>query len=120
MPGEKITCIIEDLQNAPNCVNDGGKLPEEEEQRQQINVRIETLKDFVDTERITNLLNEGNIIFLKTKDIQRHDLGEFQNCVQKLKRNSAKFGWDIVGLEEGYLVLTPKFARIERQTTAIV
>jgi SepF-like predicted cell division protein (DUF552 family) len=90
------------------------ELPVEEEPVQPVYVRIENLKDFVDIERITKLVREGNIVFLKTKELQRTDLGEFQNCVQKLKRVSNQFGFDIAGTEEGYLVVTPSFAKIER------
>lgn len=87
---------------------------EEEEAKQPIMVRIETLRDFVDIDRITRLLKEGTIVFLKTKELQRKDLGEFQNCVQKLKRVSNQFGFDIAGTEEGYIVVTPTFAKIAR------
>jgi SepF-like predicted cell division protein (DUF552 family) len=90
------------------------ELPEEEEPVQPVYVRIENLKDFVDIERITKLVREGNIVFLKTKELQRTDLGEFQNCVQKLKRVSNQYGFDIAGTEEGYLVVTPNFAKIAR------
>jgi len=90
------------------------EVPEDVEEQKQVTVRIETLRDFVDTERVARLLKEGNIVFLKVGELQRHDLGEFQNSVQKLKRFSNQFGWDIVGMEEGYLVLTPNFAKIER------
>ncbi|MEM5829552.1 MAG: cell division protein SepF [Candidatus Aenigmatarchaeota archaeon] len=90
------------------------ELPTEEEPVQPVYVRIENLKDFVDIERITKLLREGNIVFLKTKELQKTDLGEFQNCVQKLKRVSNQYGFDIAGTEEGYLVLTPNFAKIVR------
>ena len=90
------------------------ELPAEEELVQPVYVRIENLKDFVDIERIARLLREGNIVFLKTRELQRTDLGEFQNCVQKLKRVSNQFGFDIVGTEEGYIVLTPSFAKIVR------
>lgn len=90
------------------------EVPEETEEAKQVIVRIETLRDFIDTERIARLLKEGNIVFLKVGELQRHDLGEFQNSVQKLKRFSNQYGWDIVGMEEGYLVMTPNFAKIER------
>jgi SepF-like predicted cell division protein (DUF552 family) len=90
------------------------ELPAEEEPVQPIYVRIENLKDFVDIERITKLVKDGNIVFLKTKELQRTDLGEFQNCVQKLKRVSNQYGFDIAGTEEGYLVVTPSFAKIAR------
>jgi SepF-like predicted cell division protein (DUF552 family) len=90
------------------------ELPAEEELVQPVYVRIENLKDFVDIERITKLVKEGNIVFLKTKELQRTDLGEFQNCVQKLKRVSNQYGFDIAGTEEGYLVVTPSFVKIVR------
>lgn len=90
------------------------ELPVEEEAKQPVMVRIETLRDFVDIDRIARLLKDGNIVFLKTKELQRKDLGEFQNCVQKLKRVSTQFGFDIAGTEEGYLVVTPTFAKIAR------
>jgi SepF-like predicted cell division protein (DUF552 family) len=90
------------------------ELPVEGEQMQQVMVRIETLRDFVDIDRIARLVKEGNIVFLKTRDLQRKDLGEFQNCMQKLKRVSNQFGFDLAGTEEGYLVVTPTFAKIAR------
>ncbi len=91
------------------------ELPEEAaESNQRATVKIDTLQDFVDTERVGRLVNEGNIVLLKVGELQAHDLGEFKNCMVKLKRLSGQFGWDIVMLEEGYLILTPKFAKVAR------
>ena len=87
---------------------------EEAEQAQPMMVRIETLVDFVDIDRIARLLKEGNIVFLKTAELQRQDLGEFQNCVQKLKRVCSQNNWDLAGTKEGYIILTPTFAKIQR------
>ena len=81
---------------------------------QNVSVRGESLHDFVDIDRITRFLKDGNIVFLKAKELQRRDLGEYQNCLQKLKRVSGQFGFGIAGTEEGYLILTPAFAKIER------
>jgi len=97
-----------------NAEEDAVEFPEEATPTQHVNVRIENLTDFVDIDRIARLVKDGNIIFLKTKDIQRKDIGEFQTCVAKLKKVSGQFGFDIAGTEEGYIVLTPGFARIER------
>jgi SepF-like predicted cell division protein (DUF552 family) len=90
------------------------EVPVEDEGKKPVMVRVETLRDFVDIDRITRLLKDGSIVFLKTRDIQRKDLGEFQNCVQKLKRVSSQMGFDIAGTEEGYLLVTPAFAKIAR------
>ena len=91
------------------------ELPVEEEQAEKIHVRIENLTGTVDVDRFEKLLRQGNILFLKTKMLQRQDLGQFQLAVQKLKRISHNYGFDLVGTEEGYLVVTPKFARVVRE-----
>lgn len=90
------------------------ELPVEEERGERINVRIENLGGLEDVDRISKLLREGNILFLKTKELQKRNLGQLQTSVQKLKRVCGNFGWDIAGTEEGYLVVTPRFAQIVR------
>lgn len=91
------------------------ELPVTEEEVEKIGVRIENLGGLEDVDRISKFLREGNILFLKTKDLQKRDLGQFQTSVQKLKRICGQFGWDLAGTEEGYLVVTPRFAQIARE-----
>jgi len=79
-----------------------------------VTVRIETLRDFVDIDRIARNVRDGSIVLIKTRELQRKDLGEFQNCVAKLKRVSASSGFDLAGTDEGYLIVTPTFAKIAR------
>jgi SepF-like predicted cell division protein (DUF552 family) len=90
------------------------ELPTEEEATPKINVRVENLTGMEDVDRIMKLLKEGNILFLKTRDLQKKDIGQFQTTVQKMKRSCSQYGFDIVGTEEGYLICTPRFAKIER------
>jgi SepF-like predicted cell division protein (DUF552 family) len=86
----------------------------EQEPAEKVMVRVENLTGVNDVERIERLLKQGNILFLKISDLQRKDLGQFKQTVQMLKRRCIQFGWDIVGIEGGYMVLTPKFAKIVR------
>ncbi len=95
------------------------ELPVEEGQEAQVGekvlIRIENLNGMIDIDRLMKFLREGQILFLKTKDLQKRDLGAFQTSVQKWKRVCQQFGWDIAGTEEGYLVITPRFAQIVRE-----
>ena len=91
------------------------ELPVAEEPVEKINVRIENLMGLSDIDRLMRIVREGSILFLKTKELQRKDLGQFQTAVQKLKRVCTNYGFDIAGTEEGYLVVTPKFAQISRE-----
>ena len=105
---------LKDLLNKLKPQEESVELPEEEEVKERVTVRIEKLNGIEDVERISRMLKDGSILFLKTKELQRNDLGQFQNSVHKLKRTCDQFGWDIAGTEDGYLVLTPQFAKIER------
>jgi len=79
-----------------------------------VTVRIETLKDLMDTDRIQYLLREGNIVFLNMGGLRRRDLSELKRSVEKLKKTVAAMDGDIIGVDEDFLILTPKSARIHR------
>lgn len=87
----------------------------EKEAEEKITVRMEKLGGIVDVDRIAKLVMDGNIVFLNVKDMQKGNLMQFQASVQKLKRYCNQYGWDIVGTEDGYLLLTPKFVKILRK-----
>jgi SepF-like predicted cell division protein (DUF552 family) len=90
------------------------EFPEEQTTDDKLNVRIDYLMGAEDVDRVAKLVRSGNIMFLKVKDLQKKDLGLFQSTVQKMKRVCTQFGWDLVGLEDGYLIVAPQFAKIER------
>ena len=92
------------------------ELPNEQAEgpAEKVTVRVESLQGVNDVDRIEKMLKDGNILFVKVLDLQKKDLGQFKQTVQMLKRRCIQFGWDIVGIEEGYMVLAPKFVKIAR------
>jgi SepF-like predicted cell division protein (DUF552 family) len=84
------------------------------EEEGKVVVKIETLKDYSDVDRVLQFLREGNIIFLRIKDLRSKDINELKRAVEKIKKTCAAMDGDIVGVEEDFLVITPKFARIYR------
>ena len=80
----------------------------------KIGVRIEILKDFIDTERIQSLVRDGNVVFLKIRDLRNKDVTELKRSVEKLKKTCIAMNGDIAGVDEDFLVLTPKFAKVYR------
>jgi len=97
---------------------DGGEFVELDEKAlnedSRVGVRIETLRDFIDTDRIQQLVREGNIIFLRIKELRNKDITELKRSVEKLKKTCVAMNGDIAGIDEDFLVLTPKFARVYR------
>jgi SepF-like predicted cell division protein (DUF552 family) len=83
-------------------------------EKKEIEVRIETLNDFADTDRIQELLREGNVIFLRIKKIRERDIAELKRSIDKLRKTCVAMNGDIVGVDEDFLIITPNFARIYR------
>lgn len=83
-------------------------------EKTDIDVCVETLKDFADTIRVQQMLREGKIVFLKIKDLRQKDLTELKRAVDKLKKTCVAMEGDIIGVDEDFLVLTPSFAKIWR------
>lgn len=97
-----------------DIAEDSVEFPEEEGPMERMNVRIENVNNLGDVERVANYLKQGNVVLVKMKDLQKNDVGLFQITMQKMKRLCMQFNWDLVAFQEGYLVVTPNFARIER------
>lgn len=105
---------IKDLLKLGKKEEEPVELPVEDVEHPKIQVRIDNLTGSLDVERVVKLLREGNIMFLKIKDLQKRDIGQFKTAVHRLKRFCTQYGWDLVGVEDGYLIVTPKFGRIVR------
>jgi SepF-like predicted cell division protein (DUF552 family) len=84
------------------------------EEGKKVQIRVESLEEYADTDRIQKLLREGNIIFLKIKPLKDKDLGELKRAVAKIKKTIVAMNGDIVGVDENYLIVAPDFARVYR------
>lgn len=86
--------------------------PAEEEGR--VNVKIESLNSYMDTERIQGLVRDGSVVFLRIRGLREKDINELKKAVEKLKKTCSAMNGDIVGVDEDFLIITPQFARIYR------
>lgn len=84
----------------------------------KINVRIETLADYNDTDRIQQLVREGNVVFLRITELRIKDIAELKRSVEKLRKTCTAMNGDMVGVDEDFLVITPHFAQVYRGRTA--
>ncbi len=90
-------------------IDEAGLVKEE-----KINVKIETLRDYVDSDRVQQLVRDGNIVFLKIKELRAKNVAELKRAVDKLKKTVVAMNGDIVGVDEDFLVITPNFAKVFR------
>jgi SepF-like predicted cell division protein (DUF552 family) len=83
----------------------------------KVGVRIETLADYNDTDRIQQILREGNVVFLRVRDLRSKNMAELKRSVEKLKKTCTAMNGDMVGVDEDFLVMTPQYAQIYRGRT---
>jgi len=87
-------------------------IPEAEEGK--VNVRIEKLQSYADADRVQQLVREGSVVFLKIKELRGKDINELKRAVDKLRKTCVAMNGDMVGVDEDFLIITPKFATIYR------
>jgi SepF-like predicted cell division protein (DUF552 family) len=87
-------------------------------ENRKVSVRIETLKDYTDADRVQQLVREGNVVFLKIKELRGRNINELKRAVDRLKKTCAAMNGDIVGVDEDFLIVTPNFARVFRGKAA--
>lgn len=80
----------------------------------KVNVRIENLKGFSDVDRIQQMVREGDVVFLRIKELRSKDITELKRVVERLKKTCAAMNGDIVGVDEDFLIVTPSFAKVFR------
>ena len=83
---------------------------------QKVTIRVEELEDYRDVDLVQNLVRDGNIVFLKIKNLREKNIGELKRAIQKLKKGAVAMNGDIVGVDDNFLVLTPQFAKVYRQS----
>ncbi len=91
------------------------ELPLDLEQKQEhMNIVIEKLEDFTDTDRIIRKVRTGAIVIVGIRDIKERSMDELKHAISKFKTSVAVFNGDIVGVGDEFVILTPATARIRR------
>jgi SepF-like predicted cell division protein (DUF552 family) len=85
--------------------------------KSKILVKQFTLQDFSDIKDPLDSLREGyTIAFINIKALKEKDIVELKRAVTKLKKTCDAIEGDIAGIGEDWIVVTPSFAQIYRNT----
>jgi len=63
---------------------------------------------------VQQLVRDGNIVFLRIRELREKNISELKRSVEKLKKTVVAMNGDIVGVDEDFLVITPTSAKIFR------
>jgi len=80
----------------------------------KIGIRIESLDDFSETEKVIKFLREGSIVMLKIKTLKEKDLSELKRAVERIKRTVLAQNGDLVGIDQDWLLVVPEHVMVHR------
>ena len=80
----------------------------------KMKVKIITINDYADVEKIQNELRHGNLVWTRIKPLKDKDITELKRAIDKLKKTILSINGDIAGVDENYLILSPEGVRISR------
>ncbi len=79
-----------------------------------VKIRVATLNEFGDVERVQNMLRENNIVWIKIKPLKDKDMTDLKRAIDRLKKTVSALNGDIAGVDEDWIVACPSFARVHR------
>ena len=86
----------------------------EEAMGSKIQIKVDKIDDFIDTDRIQKAVRAGAIVLVKIKTMRERDLTELKRAIDKLRKTVVAMNGNIVGIDEDYIILTPDGATILR------
>ena len=92
---------------------------DKEEKEGKVLVKLFVLKKYEDVNPILNVLREGyTIAIIDIKPLKSKDPIELKRAVSKVKKTTDALEGNIAGFGENLLIVTPPFAKIQREVSA--
>jgi len=92
---------------------------EQEQKQNKVMVKLFTLKDYEEVGEILNSLREGyTIAVIDIKILKQKDPIELKRAISKIKKTTDALEGNIAGFGETTVIVTPSFAKIQKQNLA--
>ncbi len=82
----------------------------------KVNIEIESMTTFADSERIQKKVRSGTVILVKIKDMKAKNVEDLKKAISRVKKTCMAIDGDIAGIGDDYLLLTPAATKIQRAT----
>src|SRR3990172_1046013 len=70
----------------------------------KVPIRVASLEDFSDSDKIQKMLREGAIVLAKIKKLREKDMSELKRAIDKLRKTCVAVNGDIAGIDEEWIV----------------
>ena len=78
-------------------------------------IQVETMSDYVDSDRVQEKVRNGNILLVKIKDLRDKDMSELKRAIARIRKTCLAINGDIAGIGDDWIVVTPESARVHRE-----
>jgi len=93
---------------------------EQEKKDNKVLVKLFSLRNYDDSNIVINSLREGyTIAIIDIKVLKKKDPIELKRAISKIKKTADALEGSIAGFGETTIVVTPSFAKIERDVTPV-
>jgi len=93
---------------------DYAELVEESEVSSKVQIMIDRIESFTDSDRVIHNLREGKVTFAKIGDFKNTNIDELRRTVAKIKTVCRALDGDIVAVANEWLIVAPPQATIQK------
>ncbi len=85
-----------------------------EESAEKVKIRVSTLNEYGDVDKVQDLLRDGDIVWVNIKPLKEKDMTDLKRAIDRIKKTVRSIDGDVAGIDEDWLVATPEYAHIHR------
>jgi len=80
----------------------------------KVKIRVVTLNEYGDVEKVQSMIRDGNIVWVKMKPLKDKDMTDLKRAIDRIKKTVKSVEGDVAGIDEEWLIATPAYAHIHR------
>ncbi|MCJ7450380.1 MAG: cell division protein SepF [Candidatus Nanohaloarchaeota archaeon QJJ-9] len=85
-----------------------------EETNQKVKIRVATLNEFGDVDKVQSMLRDGNIVWVKMGPLKDKDMTDLKRAIDRIKKTVRSIDGDVAGIDDEWMVATPSYAHVHR------
>lgn len=93
---------------------DYAELSEESEATSRVQIMVDRIESFTDSDRVIRNLREGKVTFAKIGEFKNTNIDELRRTIAKIKTICRAMDGDIVAVANEWLIVSPPAASIQK------
>jgi len=85
-----------------------------EAEASKVKIRVHTLHEYGDAEKVQSMLRDQNIVWVKIKPLKDKDMTDLKRAIERIKKTVRSIDGDVAGIDEDWLIATPSYAHVHR------